>query len=180
MSVDHKEPITNTASDTEPRKGITQTLILSTLASICIIIGIALYYLPVTQALQVNSYQSASCTILARKLETVTTNGGDDAYHPTFTFNVPTAGGKNYIAHGYGLVDSSSADRQAEQALLDSYKLNSRYPCWYDASNPAHAVLNRNLDPMSFAPGTVFILGGLILAFIAITSRPSPTRVNIV
>jgi len=178
MSIDHQEPITTTTSDSsiQKSKGITQTLVLSILASISILIGIVLYYLPVTQALQVNSYQSASCTILAKKLETVTTNGGDDVYNPSFTFNVPTADGQTYIAHGYGLIDSSSGNRQAEQALLDSYKLNSHYPCWYEASNPTHAVLNRNLDLMAFAPGTIFTLGGLILLFIALASRPNPVK----
>jgi hypothetical protein len=130
-----------------------------------------LYYWPVAQAVQVNNYQSASCTILAKKLVTVTTNGGEDAYHPVITFSVPTNEGKSYIARGYGLVESSSGDRKAEQALLDSYKVNARYPCWYDAGNPAHAVLNRDLDAMAFAPGTIFLLGGLILVFIAFASR---------
>jgi hypothetical protein len=180
MSIDHTEHIASTANDQDiekKNKGLSQTLILSALASICILIGIVLYYWPVSQALLVNSYHSASCTILAKKLETVTTNGGADAYNPNFTFNVPTANGQNYIAHGYGLIDSSSANLPAEQALLDSYKLNSHYPCWYDASNPTHAVLNRDLDTMAFAPGTVFVLGGLILLFIALV-KPSARRQN--
>src|SRR5579859_847020 len=180
MSIDHKAHITDTASDKEgieKSKGISQTLILSILASISIVIGIVLYYWPISQALQVNSYQSANCTILAKQLVTVTTNGGADAYHPNFTFNVPTVNGQNYIAHGYGLIESSSADLQAEQALLDSYKLNSHYPCWYNASDPTHAVLNRDLDPITFAPGTVFALGGLILLFIALV-KPSARRQN--
>jgi hypothetical protein len=181
MSIDHKEHITSTASgnNIKKSKGISQTLVLSILASISVLIGIILYYWPISQALQVNSYQSASCTILSKKLETVTTNGGADAYHPTFTFSVPTANGQTSIAHGYGLIASSSADRQAEQALLDSYKVNSRYPCWYDASNPTHAVLNRDLDTMAFAPGTIFVLGGLILLFIAFASRPKSNTLQI-
>jgi Protein of unknown function (DUF3592) len=172
MSIDHKEQITSTASDSKQRKGISQTLVLSSLAGISILIGFVFYYWPVSQALQVNNYHTASCTILAKKLETVTTNGGEDAYRPNFTFSVPAPDGKNYIAHGYGLVESSSADRNAEQALLDSYNVNSRYPCWYDASNPTHAVLNRDLDAMAFAPGTIFLSGGLILLFVAFARRP--------
>ena len=179
MSIDHKEPVTNTTNNenVEKRKGISQTLVLSILAGISVLVGIVLYYWPISQILQVNSYQSANCTILAKKLETVTTNGGADAYHPNFTFSVPTGDGQNYIAHGYGLIDSSSADRGAEQALVDSYKINSRYPCWYDASNPAHAVLNRQLDSLAFAPGTVFVFGGLILMFIALSKRPNSVKV---
>jgi hypothetical protein len=133
-----------------------------------------LYYWPVSQALLLNNYQSANCTILAKKLETVTTNGGEDAYHPIFTFSVPASDGKTYVTHGYGLVESSSSNRKAEQALLDSYNVNSRYPCWYDASNPTHAVLNRDLDTMAFAPGTIFVSGGLILLFIAFARRSKP------
>jgi len=175
MNIDHKDHITSTASDrnVEKRRGIAQTLILSALAGISILIGIVLYYWPVSQVLLVNTYQSASCTILTKKLETVTTNGGADAYHPTLTFSVPASDGRNYIAQGYGLINSSSGDKNAERALLDSYKVNARYPCWYDASNPAHAVLNRNLDTMAFAPGTIFLSGGLILLFIAFAIRPN-------
>jgi hypothetical protein len=174
MTIDHKEQITGKTSDrnSEKRKGISQTLVLSVLAGISILIGFVLYYWPVSQALQVNNYHAASCIILAKKLETVTTNGGADAYHPTFTFSVPATDGKNYIAHGYGLIESSSGDRKAEQALLDSYDVNARYPCWYDAGNPTHAVLNRDLDAMAFAPGTIFLSGGLILLFIAFARRP--------
>src|SRR5436309_10095663 len=152
MNIDHKEQTTSTNSDRniDKSKRISQTLVLFGLAGISIIIGLILYYWPVSQVLQVNNYQSASCTILAKKLETVTTNGGDDAYHPTFTFSVPTGDGKNYVAHGYGFVDSSSGDRKAEQALVDSYNVNSRYSCWYDPSNPVHAVLNRGLDTIAF------------------------------
>ena len=175
MSIEHKGHLSNTVIDSniKKRKGISQTLILSALASLSILIGITLYYWPISQALQVTNYQSASCTILSKKLETVTTNGGADAYHPNFTFSVPTTNGQNAIAHGYGLIESSSGDRKAEQALLDSYKVNSRYPCWYDTSNPTHAILNRDLDTMAFAPGTIFVLGGLILVFIAFASRPN-------
>lgn len=181
MNIDHKEHITSTASDRniEQTKGISHTLVLFVLTGISILVGLVLYYWPVSQAWQVNNYQSASCTILAKKLETVTTNGGDDSYHPTFTFSVPAGDGKNYIAHGYGLIDSSSSDRPAEQALLDSYNVHSRYPCWYDANNPAHAVLNRALDTMAFAPGTIFFGGGLILLFIAFASRPKLSEVGI-
>lgn len=177
MSIDHKAHLTSTASDSKKKKGISQTLLLSTLAGISILIGIVLYYWPVSQALQVNSYQSASCTILTKKLETVTTNGGADAYHPTFTFSVPTTDGKTSIAHGYGLIESSSADLQSEQALVDSYKISSRYPCWYNPTNPTQAVLNRDLDTMAFAPGTIFVLGGLILVFIALASRPTSLKI---
>jgi hypothetical protein len=174
MNIDHKAHITSTTSNRgiRKRKGRSQTLSLSALAILSIFMGIVFYYWPVSQALQANNYRSASCTILAKKLETVTTNGGADAYHPNLTFSVPASDGHNYTAHGYGLIASSSADLHAEQALLDRYKLNSRYPCWYDASNPTHAVLNRDLDTMAFAPGTIFLLGGLILMFIAIASRP--------
>jgi hypothetical protein len=172
MTIDHKEQTTSATTDSEKSKGISQTLVLSALAGISILIGFVLYYWPVSQALQVNDYQSASCTLLAKKLETVTTNGGEDAYHPTFTFSVPARDGKNYVARGYGLIESSSGDRNAEQALLDSYKVNSRYPCWYDAGNPTDAVLNRDLDAMAFAPGTIFLSGGLILLFIAFARRP--------
>jgi len=177
MRVNHKEHLTNTAgkSNIEKRKGISQTLILSVLASIGILIALALYYWPVSQILQVNNYQSASCTILSKKLETVTTNGGADAYHPHFTFSVPTSDGKTYIVQGYGLISSSSSNKKAEQALLDNYKVDSRYPCWYDASNPTRAVLNRNLDAMAFAPGTIFLSGGLILLFIAFAGRSNPS-----
>ncbi len=171
MTIDHKKQIVNTANDSERRKGISQTLVLAVLAGISILIGFVLYYWPVSQALQVNNYHAANCTLLAKKLETVTTNGGEDAYHPNFTFSVPARDGKSYIAHGYGLIASSSSDRKAEQALLDSYNVNSRYPCWYDASNPAHAVLNRDLDAMAFAPGTIFLSGGLILLFVAFARR---------
>ncbi len=180
MNINHKEHLTNTASDSkiEKKRGISQTLVLSTLAGISILIGIVLYYWPVSQVLLANNYRSASCTILAKKLETVTTNGGADAYHPTLTFSVPASDGKSYIAHGYGLINSSSGDKQAEQALLDSYKVNSRYPCWYDASNPAQAVLNRDLDTMAFAPGTIFLSGGLILLFITFASRPNSVKMR--
>jgi hypothetical protein len=178
MSIDHTEHVTSTAGDGTigKRKGVSRTLVLSALAGISILVGLILYYWPVSQALQVNNYQSASCTILAKKLETVTTNGGEDAYHPTFTFSFLAKDGKNYITHGYGLVESSSSDHKAEQALLDSYNVNSHYPCWYDASNPTRAVLNRDLDTMAFAPGTIFVSGGLILIFIAFASRPKPTE----
>jgi hypothetical protein len=178
MNIDHKEHITSTASDSAKKRGISQTLVLSVLAGIGILIGLVLYYWPVSQVLQVNHYQSASCTILSRKLETVTTNGGADAYHPTFTFSVPASDGKNYVAQGYGLINSSSSNRKAEQALLDSYKVDSRYPCWYDASNPTRAVLNRDLDTMAFAPGTIFLSGGLILLFIAFACRPNSVRMR--
>jgi hypothetical protein len=179
MHINHKAHTTSTTNNRNIRKrrGISQTLSLSILAAICIFMGIVFYYWPVSQALQVNSYQSASCTILAKKLETVTTNGGADAYYPNFTFSVPATDGTTYTAHGYGLIASSSADLHAEQAILDRYKLNSRYPCWYDARNPTRAVLNRDLDAMAFAPGTIFVLGGLILIFIAIASRPGSSKI---
>jgi hypothetical protein len=176
MNIDHTEHITSTTSDRniEKRKGVSRTFVLSTLAGISILVGLILYYWPVSQALEVNNYQSASCTILDKKLETVTTNGGEDAYHPTFTFSFLAKDGKNYTTHGYGLIESSSSDRKAEQALLDSYTVNSSYPCWYDASKPMRAVLNRDLDTIAFAPGTIFVSGGLILIFIAFASRPKP------
>jgi hypothetical protein len=176
MSIEHKEPVMSTASDSNigKSKGVSRLLVLSSLAIISILIGFVLYYWPIAQALQVNSYQSANCTILAKKLETVTTDGGDDAYNPTFTFSVLGSGGKSYIAHGYGLVASSSANKGAEQAILDSYKVNSSYPCWYPGNDPTHAVLTRALDIMAFAPGTIFVAGGLILLFIAFASRPDP------
>ena len=172
MTIDHEAQITSTASNSERSKGISQTLVLSVLAGISILFGFVLYYWPISQVWQVNNYHAANCTILTKNLETVTTNGGEDAYHPTFTFSFPATDGKNYTAHGYGLVESSSSDRKAEQALLDSYNVNSRYPCWYDASNPTHAVLHRNLDAMAFAPGTIFLSGGLILLFVAFARRP--------
>lgn len=176
MSIDHKEPGMSTASDGTIGKsrGVSLVFVLSSLAIISILVGLVLYYWPISQALQVNSYQSAHCIILAKKLETVTTNGGDDAYNPNFTFSVPESDGKTYIAHGYGLVASSSGDQQAEQAILDSYKVNSSYPCWYASNDPTHAVLTRALDIMAFAPGTIFLAGGLILLFIAFACRPNP------
>jgi hypothetical protein len=178
MNIDHKEHITSTASNRAIRKrrGIPQTISLSILAGLSIFIGIVFYYWPVSQALEVNNYQSASCTVLTKKLQTVTTNGGADAYFPYFTFSVPASDGTTYTAHGYGLIASSSADLHAEQAILDRYELNSRYPCWYDARNPTRAVLNRDLDTMAFAPGSIFVLGGLILLFIAIASRPGSRK----
>ena len=180
MSINHKEPVMSTYSDSSigKSKGVSLVFVLSALAIISILVGLVLYYLPISQALQVNSYQSANCTILAKKLETVTTNGGDDAYNPNFTFSVPSTDGKTYIAHGYGLVDSSSGNQAAEQAILDSYKVNSSYPCWYASNDPTHAVLTRALDIMAFAPGTVFLVGGLILLFIAFASRPNPDAIQ--
>ena len=174
MTIDHKEQITSMAGDGADKRGrgVSQTLVLFVLAGISMLVGLVLYYWPVSQALQVNNYQSASCTILAKKLVTVTTNGGEDAYHPVFTFSVPASDGKTYVSHGYGLVESSSGNRQAEQALVDSYKVSARYPCWYDAKDPGHAVLNRGLDTMAFAPGTIFLSGGLILLFVGFASRP--------
>jgi len=175
MNINHKVDMKdlNNYTALEKRERISHTPVLFALAGISILFGLVLYYWPVAQAVQVNNYQSASCTILAKKLVTVTTNGGEDAYHPVITFSVPVNNGKSYIAHGYGLVESSSGDHKAEQALLDSYKVNARYPCWYNAGDPAHAVLNRDLDAMAFAPGTIFLLGGLILVFIAFTGRRS-------
>jgi hypothetical protein len=180
MSIEHKKNVASTMSDSsieKKNKGASRIFVLSAIAVISILFGIFLYYWPISQYLQVNSYQSTHCTILAKKLEKVTTDGGADAYHPHFTFSVPTGNGKSYIARGYGLVASSSANKNAEQAILDSYKVNTSYSCWYAASDPTHAILSRDLDTIAFAPGTIFVAGGLFLLFIAFAIR-SNTSTN--
>lgn len=141
------------------------------------------------------SYQAGQCTITAKRLDhqisttTSTSNNGvshvvstSDVYAPYFEFTVQTDDhARSYTASGYDGTGDYTSDRMGEQAIVDSYQLGHVYQCWYDRSNPAQAVLVRNLDWIAILIAGAFLLGGglfVVVGIFVLLNRIKTTSVS--
>ncbi len=177
MSLDIQQQA-NTGSNERARRVRTRLLVIGAVV-LCMGIGLALCIWPLSLYLQGSHYATGTCTVLTGQLTAVDAEGGDKAYKPLFTYRVHTADGKSYTAQGYGLVNSSSSEKQGEQAILDHFRVGRSYPCWYDPANPQQAVLTRSVDALTFLPGITFIFAGLFIIFLTRTvRRPANTALS--
>jgi hypothetical protein len=120
----------------------------------------ALVWHPIALSEQAAHYQSGHCTISSKTLLAFPGMKGT-TYSPHFTYVVHTIEGKNYKASGYGFVNVSTY-RDDQQTILDSYQVNTEYPCWYDPGQPSHAVLNKD----TFGPLFISFVMGLFFSIL--------------
>jgi len=127
---------------------------------------------------RLQSYQAGRCTIIAKQLlqgqsshPEYPSYGGPFIisttwYRPDFQFIVQTADGHEYQAQGYGASDSSSDDRDSQQAIIDQYTVGETYPCWYDPTDPTRAVLTQHFNRRAILVLSLLMLlagGGMVI-----------------
>lgn len=108
------------------------------------------------------SYTQGQCMITDKSLADKF-DGKRRFYAPVFEFTVQTTDEHMYQAIGYTAVPEFSSQTDS-QAILDSYDFGQTYTCWYDPTNPTHAVLVRNLNPLGL--GIFFIGLGIEVFFL--------------
>ncbi len=110
-------------------------------------------------------YQAGQCTIIGKQLQqtTDTQSTANYDYAPYFRYIVHTTDGRSYTTGGYDGTNTYSSDQAGQQAVLDQYQVQKTYPCWYDPSNPAQAVLVRHANWLLLLIGGVFLLISLPL-----------------
>src|SRR5947209_12231410 len=106
------------------------------LGGIFVLLSIVLLIYFAYHFFQLQSYAEGRCTITAKQLlkqqqeqtETYTSNGTTHkrtttkiTYTPDFQFTVQTTDGHSYATHGYDALQSSSQDRDSQQAIVDQY-----------------------------------------------------------
>jgi hypothetical protein len=103
---------------------------------------------------QNNRYLPNFCVVLDRRLATgmsasvvVVSDGVSrteprPSYHPEIKIQYEVSGRK-YEVWTNGAIGGFSADRAAQQAIVDSFRVGATYPCWYDPDRPDRAILVR-------------------------------------
>lgn len=111
---------------------------------------------------QLQGYQAGQCTIIAKQLlqeETADSTGSSLSYKPYFQFLVQTTDSRQYRANGYEYPGALFADpvQSRVQAVVDGYRVQETYPCWYDLAHPTQAVLTRQFDWWGHLAAPVFV-----------------------
>ena len=116
----------------------------SLIGTVFVILALAFIISSVNKSIREQGYQSGQCMITGRHLqheistEHTTNNNGStstkdvDVYAPHFTYIVHTADGRNYTASGYDGSNNYTSDRASQQAIVDQYKTEKSYQCWYN------------------------------------------------
>jgi hypothetical protein len=173
-----QQPIQFTFSSRGGRPNLVMSVIFTGLGSIFLLVAIGLSLFFVHSYSQLQSYTAGQCTITAKQLlqqtqqqsethtrsngSTYTTSTTITTYAPDFQFTVQTANGRTYAAHGYDQLNTSSSDRDSEQAIVDQFTVGQTYPCWYNPAAPSQAVLTRQFNWfLLFIPGIFLFIGAL-------------------
>ena len=67
-----------------------------------------------------------------------------------------------YLGGSYNFSDMHSSGRSGKQKIVNKYQVGSQHRCWINPSNPAQAVLNRDI------PGSVYFIVPFTAIFILI------------
>jgi len=99
------------------------------------------------QFTQPPAYTQGTCTILSARLDETsdydTENGTTSTYYrPEFTLSVHPTYGDSYRSNGHYDQSGGSSDREEQQAIVNSYKPEHSYPCWYKPGQPSETVLS--------------------------------------
>lgn len=136
----------------------------------------------ISESIQIQRYQTGSCTILAKHLfqqtraALVSPDSGISEEipisFPDFQVLVQTVGGSSSQTHGYdfdlsGEIDTGYWDDQSSgQAIVEAYTVGRIYPCWYDPANPMQMVLTRQLAPLLLPQAVaLFFVGEISILF---------------
>jgi len=146
------------------------------IGTIFMFVALLLLAISGSRMLREQGYQSGQCMIIARQLQhelstsTNTDSNGHktttttDVYAPHFKYSVRTADGHSYTASGYDGSDNFSSNRESEQAIVDYYKVEQSYLCWYDPADPTQAILVRQTDWVGISIGGGFLIVGALFA----------------
>ncbi|GAC1370045.1 MAG: hypothetical protein NVSMB44_37030 [Ktedonobacteraceae bacterium] len=149
--------------------------------TIFVLVALILLAVAGGKMLREQGYQSGECTITGHELRhdvsttTNTTSNGNttyrtttqtDVYSPYFEYTVHTSDGRSYAASGYDGSNTYTSDCAGQQAVVDHYKTEQSYPCWYNPANPAQAILVRQPDWLVILLGGGFLLLGTLFAII--------------
>lgn len=87
------------------------------------------------------TYQQGSCTIESGKTDYYS-GKYSHYYTPDFQYIVHTSDGQQANVSGYDAPYNEQYDTQQEaQNVVDSYNVGQAYSCWYNPTDPTHAVL---------------------------------------
>jgi hypothetical protein len=133
-------------------------------------------------------YLPATCQVLDKRLGSNRFDapgpGGQgkrpkEAYRPEIHFRYEV-NGRVFETWGYDATGIYSDNRAAQQALVDSFRVGSTYPCWYDPDSPEKAVLVRGQGSLAYVllilPLAALAVGGLgfLIAWKTLSAKPIP------
>jgi hypothetical protein len=133
-------------------------------------------------------YLPNSCLVLDKKLDSQMVDMPDpsgkgmrkeEAYRPAIKIQYEV-NGRKIEAWTYDGSRMYSPDRAAQQAIIDSFQVGSRCPCWYDPDRPEQSLLVRDHSWSAYVflilPIALLTVGGLgiWLARTIATSQPVP------
>lgn len=125
-------------------------------------------------------YAETTATIIAKRL-------GEQAsdrevhYRPELTIRYEVEGQK-YERTTYDILGWYSIGRAEQQELLDEFNVGEKYPAWYDAAEPEHAVLVRSFSWWLWLglliPVALILFGALRMAGELFRWNASPERLS--
>jgi|GEM_PF-580957 len=154
--------------------------LLLTLGSIFFLAGAGIFYglmvgmvLPEQRAR--NTFVETECEVVASRMLTLR---GDDSttYRPEFKIRYRTPSFADPAeTWTYRITNVSSSDFRAEEAVLESFPVGGKFPCWYDPDRPRWVVIDRDTGwfpyLMLFLP-LVFLGVGALMIGIGWNSLP--------
>lgn len=153
------------------------------IGTVFIVVSVILLVVGGSQMLREQGYQSGQCTITNKQLQhqvstttttetrnnqTYTHTTDTDVYAPHFDYTVRTADGHSYKANGYDGSDTFTSNQTGQQTIVDQYKTEQSYQCWYNPANPSEAILVRHPNWLVILLGGGFLLLGVLFAVLGV------------
>jgi hypothetical protein len=115
----------------------------------CVVLPLIVWGLLIPDWRANNRYVPAMCEVLDKRLdskmfETVGHDGHAGPERPSYRPEIKIryeVNGRKFEVWAYDAVGIYSPDRAAGQAIVDSFQVGLKYPCWYDPDRPEKAVL---------------------------------------
>ncbi len=158
-------------------------LALAAFFSVCALGGLGFLWLIVSSLLvpqwRVNRvYRPVECQIVDQKLEENDDESGV-SFRPRLLIRYQV-GEQWHQVWTYDIGGVYSADREAQQAVVDRFPVGGKFPAWYDPGAPGTAVLVRGYTwfawLMLFLPASFITLGGAGLVYTLVNLGKSTER----
>lgn len=144
----------------------------------CLYLGTIAFAERVAPAMRIYSYPEGRCTIhFIRPLIPWRHNtmGSTPRYIIVFSFTIHTASNQDYQIVGAGMNSTIVTNNDEVQNIINNYRQNGVYPCWYNPSDPSRVVLYRSTPILSFIWCSSFVALGLLIMLKSLTHIISDT-----